>query len=112
VCTDGACGPLAYVPRTAADYLQVQCGAMSDGCGNSFSMKNCGEKQYCETNADQNKCLNLACMPTDTYATQDKQCGMVSNGCGGFVSCSSCQDDQICNVSRQCVTPQTCVPKT
>ena len=82
----------------APQHPSVQCGAVSDGCGNTYDGGSCAPGDLCQGNTC---CHPLGCVD------QGAECGSVSDNCGGTVTCATCPGNEVC-VGHQCCTPATC----
>ena len=87
-------------PKGVTD-LQVNCGAVSDGCGTILDAgSGCPAGQTCGGGADggrPNVCGGPPACVAKNCAQQGANCGVVGDGCGGLTaSCGSCTLPDIC----------------
>lgn len=75
-----------------------ECGALDDGCGNTFECGSCTGDAECVNNACVEGCEPLTCDAVPLPA-----CGNFGDGCGGRIDCA-CPDGETCSDSTgQCV---------
>jgi hypothetical protein len=91
------CEPL---DKDDCEDMGLECGRISDGCGDTINCGSCGENEECGL-FEHNVCAKLLeiCEPLrKSDACEDKECGPVGNGCGGSIDCGDCDDGERCGL--------------
>jgi hypothetical protein len=80
---------------TCADYPDVNCGPVSDGCTGLIDCGTCKVPKSCGGGNVPSQCGGVACKAW-TCQDLDIECGQAGNGCGGTLECGDCPSPQIC----------------
>lgn len=100
----GGRGGGGCMPKTCEE-LEINCGAVPDGCGDVLQCGECEEGSICGLTAP-NVCstpkdLQDLCKPlSKKEACRGKECGIEGDGCGGVYECGTCGDGQACGVEE------------
>jgi hypothetical protein len=92
----------------AAKAKGVECGYITNGCGNLANCGGCPAGQACGARGVANRCE-----PVETSVecvVLGQNCDTIQSACGGTVSCGTCDTGFQCNANGVCGAP--CVPKT
>lgn len=107
-CPPKACETI--IAEFAAVGIEVECGALPDGCDSTVECGGCPDGDACGANGEnfvcgceENTCANFA---------GGAECGVVPTRCGGeeqAINCGSCLGDFVCQ-DNKCICPpgETC----
>ena len=102
---NGAGGCTACTPKTCTQ-LGVNCGTVSDGCGNTLNCGSCTAPQTCGGGGTPNVCGSPPCTPK-TCTQLGANCGTLGDGCGNTINCGSCPAPKTCGGGG---VPNVCGP--
>jgi hypothetical protein len=117
----GQCGAPApgghCTPETCASQ-NVDCGSVSDGCGNLIDCGVCVAPLSCGGGGVAGQCgapdAGTRC-EARSCAEQNIECGPAGDGCGNLLNCGSCTHGAMCGgggVSGKCGPPGICAPES
>jgi hypothetical protein len=93
------CGGVGCSPATCATAGvgggAVNCGTVSDGCGNTLMCGTCTAPDTCGGGGVANVCGTGGCTPS-TCTMLGFNCGPAGDGCGGELQCGTCTPPETC----------------
>lgn len=91
-------------PKTCSQ-LNLNCGAVADGCGGTIDCGQCSNGQTCGGGGTPNVCGSGSPCTPKTCSELGLNCGSTSDGCGGTIACGVCYNGLICGGDG---TPNVC----
>ena len=100
-CAPSSCDEV--IAQFASVGVNVECGALPDGCEGVVECPPCGDGDICGANDQMFMC---GCEP-NTCGSVGAECGTIEAGCGldGEIGCGECLGDLECENNR-CVCPE------
>ena len=86
----------------------VECGVISNGCGQMVDCGGCPDGLLCGVRGIANRCSRKELPECEA---QNRECGEITSVCSGLrINCGECVGTEVCNANGRCGAP--CTPKT